>query len=251
MTDLEHTTLFGGKVTVWQPMKGYRFAMDSLVLAAFTHPNPGDKVLELGIGVGAASLALAYQHPDIIIHGVEVQDNILPITHKNIEANGWADRFELFAGSLRDKLIPGHFYDHVMMNPPFFERQHYSNSLHDHKTISHGEGDTVLEDWIYEAHRCLISQGYLTIVHCARRLDDLLTILSVKFAGIEVFPLWPRLGHPAKRVLIRARKGVKSPLTLHAGLVLHQENGALTPQAAEVIHKGHKLKCTRNGGLLD
>ena len=34
--NIEHTTLFNGQVTVYQPMQGYRFALDSLVLAAFT-----------------------------------------------------------------------------------------------------------------------------------------------------------------------------------------------------------------------
>lgn len=243
LLETEHTTLFEGKVTVWQPIQGYRFALDSLVLAAFTPVKSKQTVLELGIGVGAASLALAFQHSDISIHGIEIQTDILPITQKNIDANNWSDRFKLFTGNLTDRLVEGHFYDHVMMNPPFFEQHTYTNSPHEYKTLSHGENEGVLKDWIFEAHRALKSRGYLTIVHTSRRLDEILTILSVKFGSIEVFPLWPKVGQPAKRVLIRARKGVKSPLVLHAGLVLHhQRDGTFTNEAALIIHKGNKIR---------
>lgn len=240
--NIEHTTLFEGKVTVWQPVSGYRFALDSLVLAAFTPAKSGQTVLELGIGTGAASLALAFQHPDILIHGIDIQTDILPITQKNIDENTWSDRFQLVAGNLTHRLVEGHFYDHVMMNPPFFEQRAYTNSPYEHKTLSHGENDGVLKDWIFEAHRALKSRGYLTIVHTCRRLDEILTILSVKFGSIEVFPLWPKAGQPAKRVLVRARKGVKSPLILHQGIVLHENDGTFTKEAALIIHKGNKIR---------
>ncbi len=243
LNNLEHTTLFNGQVTVWQPLQGYRFALDSLVLAAFTSAKDNQTVLELGIGVGAASLALAFQHPTITLHGIDIQTTVLPITQKNIDANGWTQRFQLVPGNLTEKLVPGHHYDHVIMNPPFYEDQTYTDSPHEHKTLSHGESYGVLKDWIHEAHRALKSRGYITIVHTARRLDEILSLLTNKFGGIEVFPLWPKEGVCAKRVLVRARKGVKSPMILHAGMMLHQDDGSFTPQAFSVIHNGAKIEC--------
>ncbi|MDP3936348.1 MAG: methyltransferase [Alphaproteobacteria bacterium] len=242
--NIEHTTLFNGNVTVYQPVQGYRFALDSLVLAAFTPAKDQQTVLELGIGVGAASLALAFQHPNITIHGIDIQTDILHITQQNIDANGWADRFKLFNGNLTQRLVDGHYYDHVIMNPPFFEENTYTESPYKHKTLSHGESDGLLKDWIHEAHRTLKSRGYVTIVHTARRLDEILSLLTKQFGGIEVFPLWSKLGSPAKRVLVRARKSVNSPMTLHAGLVLHQNDGSLTTDAANIIHLGQKVKVT-------
>ena len=239
--NIEHTTLFNGNVTVYQPVQGYRFALDSVVLAAFTPAKDHQTVLELGIGVGAASLALAFQHPNITIHGIEIQTDIIPITQKNIDANGWTNRFKLFSGNLTNRLVEGHYYDHVMMNPPFFEGHTYTDSPYAHKTLSHGESDGLLKDWIHEAHRALKSRGYITIVHTARRLDEILSLLTEKFGGIEVFPLWPKLGTPAKRVLVRARKSVNSPMKLHAGLVLHQEDGTFTPESSQIIHQGQKI----------
>lgn len=237
----EHTTLFNGRVTVHQPIEGYRFALDSLVLAAFTPAKDHQLVLELGIGVGAASLALAHQHPNMIIHGIEIQSNILDITQRNIDENGWAGRFQLFCGNLTAKLVPGHYYDHVMMNPPFFEEHSYTDSPYVHKTLSHGEKQALLQDWIAEAHRALKPRGYVTMVHTARRLDEILALLRKKFGGIEIYPLWPKAGQSAKRVLVRARKGVKSPMTLHSGLVLHHNDGTFTDEASLVINDGKKV----------
>lgn len=241
LNNVEHTTLFNGAVTVWQPLQGYRFAVDSLLLAAFTPANSKQTVLDLGIGVGAASLALAFQHSDIIVHGIDIQADVLEIARRNIEANHWPNRFELFGGNLKNRLIKGHSYDHVIMNPPYFERHTYTNSLYQHKTISNGEGDTSLKDWISEGHRALKSRGYITIIHTARRLDHLLELLTFNFGGIEIFPILSKQGVPAKRILVRARKAVKSPLTLHSGLVLHNEDGSFTSEALSIIQDGQKI----------
>ena len=67
-------------------------------------------------------------------------------------------------------------------------------------------------------------KGWATFVHRADRLDELLAGLRGRAGGIVVFPLWPKAGQAARRVLVRARKGTRAPLTLAAGLVLHSYN---------------------------
>ena len=58
---------------------------------------------------------------------------------------------------------------------------------------------------------------------------------------IVVFPLWPKAGAPARRVLVRARKGVATPLRLAPGLVLHADDGTWTAAAAAVLRAGTAL----------
>jgi len=50
-----------------------------------------------------------------------------------------------------------------------------------------------------------------------------------------VFPLWPKRGVAAKRVIVRARKGIRTPLALSPGLVLHEEDGTYTEQADAIL----------------
>ena len=42
----------------------------------------------------------------------------------------------------------------------------------------------------------------------------------------------------AKRVLVSARKGVRTPMTVSAGLVMHEESGNFTPAAEKILCGG-------------
>ena len=55
---------------------------------------------------------------------------------------------------------------------------------------------------------------------------------------IMLFPLWPKAGVPAKRVIVSARRGVKSPMRLQPGLVLHSADGGYTSKANDVLRGG-------------
>ena len=57
-------SLLGGQVALWQPADGYRVAIDTVLLAAAVRVGPGARVLELGSGVGAASLCVANRVAD-------------------------------------------------------------------------------------------------------------------------------------------------------------------------------------------
>jgi tRNA1(Val) A37 N6-methylase TrmN6 len=59
--------------------------------------------------------------------------------------------------------------------------------------------------------------------------------------GVAVFPLWPRAGEPAKRVIVQARKASRAAPALLAGLVLHAADGSLTPEAEAILRGGASL----------
>ena len=49
-----------GRLHLWQPLKGYRAATDPVLLAAACPASPGQSVLDLGCGAGAAALCLGH-----------------------------------------------------------------------------------------------------------------------------------------------------------------------------------------------
>ncbi|MCC7428595.1 MAG: methyltransferase, partial [Alphaproteobacteria bacterium] len=53
---LSEDRLLGGRVVLRQPVRGYRAAIDPVLLAAFVPARAGEHVLEGGIGAGAAAL---------------------------------------------------------------------------------------------------------------------------------------------------------------------------------------------------
>src|ERR1700749_5143470 len=57
-------TILGGALAIRQPENGYRFRLDSILLARFASVRPRDRVLELGAGGGVISIVIAApRHP--------------------------------------------------------------------------------------------------------------------------------------------------------------------------------------------
>jgi len=68
--------LCGGKLTVLQKARGYRFSVDSLLLAGFVNLRKKDRVLDLGTGSGILSVLLAVRFQPREIVGIEIQETL-------------------------------------------------------------------------------------------------------------------------------------------------------------------------------
>tara|TARA_R110002072_G_scaffold123048_2_gene258083 strand:- start:2606 stop:3346 length:741 start_codon:yes stop_codon:yes gene_type:complete len=234
--------LLGGKLSFRQPKAGYRVAIDPIFLAASLQAEKGTRVLELGCGSGAASLCLLSRLATVDVSALEVQASLADLARRNAQDNCLAERFSLYHGDLLQ--LPsalGRGFDQVMMNPPYDAAGRGSAAGSLSKHTAHQEGAATLADWVRQGLRCLKPQGWLTVVHRAARLDDLLAALHPKCGAIEILPLWPKAGQPAKRVLIRGRKGGKAPARLLPGLVLHDDRGGFTAQAQTILRDGGAL----------
>ena len=63
MIETTFDSFLGGQVQVHQPRDGYRAGTDQVLMAAACPAVAGDTVLELGCGVGVASLCLLARVP--------------------------------------------------------------------------------------------------------------------------------------------------------------------------------------------
>ena len=79
------------------------------------------------------------------------------------------------------------------------------------------------------------------MIHRAERLDEILSNLLGRVGGITIFPIWPKSGYPAKRVIVKARVGSKAPIRISAGLVLHKDNGEFTKSASNILFRGKPI----------
>lgn len=235
--------LLGGRVFLRQPSHGYRVAIDPIFLAASIPVNDKDTILDVGSGVGAASLCLATRCPHAHVTAVDMQRDNVRLAVDNVLLNQLRSRIEVLHGDLLrppPRLAAGTF-SHVIANPPFLEPHQGRLSPYAHKLESNHQASATLDQW---AKFCLLMvkpKGHITFIHRADRLDEMLSYFYGKLGDIVVFPLWPGNGKPAKRVLIRGTKNTNGALKIMPGLVLHDVNGRFTHEADLVLRHAHYL----------
>jgi len=216
---LTRDAFLGGLVQAWQPRIGYRAATDPVFLAASVPARAGQTVLDLGCGVGVASLCLNARVPGLTMTGVEVQTEYAQLARRNAAENGAklaiidADLCALPA-DLRARC-----FDHVIANPPYYAA--HGPAAQDAGRDRALREETPLADWLEVGLRRVRDGGFLTVIHLTERLPDILTGLAGR-ASATVLPLAARAQRPARRVIVQARKGGRSPFVLLPPLVIHQ-----------------------------
>lgn len=233
--------LLDGRVRLRQPAAGYRVAIDPVLLAAAVPARRGHRILDAGAGVGAAALCLAARSADVTLAGIELQPELADLFRVNVGENRMADRITVEAGDLFAPEGSGEPFDQVMTNPPFRAEGRGRPSGNPSKARATVEAGFDLAGWIAACLGRLRPKGLLTVVHEASRLDDLIGALTPRTGDIRILPLWPKPGEPARRVIVQARLGIRSPATLLPGLVLHRPDGSFTPEAERILRAGDAL----------
>lgn len=238
----------GGRLQVLQPEKGYRAGIDAVMLAASISAKAGDHVLDVGAGVGVASLCLASRCSEAKVTGLEVQASLVLAAQKNTKRNDLNARVNTVEGSvtekaaaLADKGVAYGSFNHVMTNPPFYEQDKIWDSPNSSKATAHALEDVSLEEWLRVTCAMAKPKGTVTIIHRADALPDLLNGVEGKLGGLVAYPLWPSAGKEAGRVLLQGVKGSRAPFKLASGLVLHNEQGGFTTNADVILRAGAPL----------
>src|SRR3954447_21604703 len=88
LLDTSEDAFLGGQLRLRQPKSGHRAGHDAMLLAAATAARAGDRVVDLGAGVGAAGLAVARRVPGIELVLVEIDGTLASLARGNAASNG-------------------------------------------------------------------------------------------------------------------------------------------------------------------
>lgn len=239
---LSRDAFLDGRVMAWQPRIGYRAATDPVFLAAAVPARAGQSVLELGCGVGVASLCLACRVPGLQHTAIEVQPEYAALARRNADAAGVA--LNVVDGDVADlpESLRDQSFDHVFANPPYYAAS--GPAAYDAGRDRALREATPLAVWVDAALRRTRPGGWVTLIHLTERLPDLLAALSGRAGAVTVLPLTAREGQAARRVIVTARKGARSPFTLlpafivHAGAAHAGDGDSFTPAARRILRDG-------------
>src|SRR5438552_2128727 len=75
--ELTDDAVLGGRLRLMQTRTGHRVGHDAILLAAATPARSGDRVVDLGAGVGAAGLAVAVRVGDAAVTLVDIDPSLV------------------------------------------------------------------------------------------------------------------------------------------------------------------------------
>lgn len=241
-TGVTRDGFLGGAVTVLQPADGYRAGLDAVLLAASLSAKPGDRLAEAGCGAGTALLCAAHRLAGASLTGFERDEAMAGLARESVIANGMGGRVQVEIADVAERPVAlENTFSASFSNPPFFEPGAIRAPAESRRAAYVAE--TPLKAWILFLHHITQPGGTITLIHRAAALADLLELLNPRAGEIAVLPIHPAPGAPARRILVRARKGLRrGPVTLYTGLALHSSAGGPLTGRAEAALAGGDLE---------
>jgi tRNA1Val (adenine37-N6)-methyltransferase len=217
-----------GNVKILQKKKGYRFSIDSILLAHFIRLKEGQKVVDLGTGSGVIPIILATKFKSAEIWGVEIQEELAEMAHRNIEMNHLQGRVHILKGDARNLAdrMESEGFDIALTNPPYRKIRSGRLNVQREKAIARHEIMASLADMATIAFRLLRPKASFYLVYPAVRIADLITRLRES----RLEPKRLRFVHPnmrkgAQLILVETIKGGGPGVEIHPPLFIHDLNG--------------------------
>lgn len=192
-------------LSVRQPERGYRFSIDSVVLAGFAAPLCRGAVLDLGTGSGILLLLLSRLSREMASGiGVEVQEELLECARENFRANGLEGKLRVEAGDFRGELpevVPASF-GLVLSNPPYGRVGSGRRNPDPGKETARHEVSCSLPELFAAARRFMAPRARFALILPAERMPEVAECARRERMSGRTFRLvHPREGLPPSRVL--------------------------------------------------
>jgi tRNA1Val (adenine37-N6)-methyltransferase len=224
-------TLFNGRLRLYQSRRGYRSALDTVLLAFFVSVKEGDKVMDLGTGNGAIALMLADLYPSLSVIGLEVQSGMAARAARNIQTNGYDTRVNVICGDVRaiTEVALAESFDVVVSNPPYRSPHTGRLSPYPEKTVARHELEGTLADFVKAAAYLLPVKGRFAVVYRAGRMADLVQAMREARLEPKRLRMVYSMAHSgASLVLVEGVKGARNEMRVLPPLVVFHKDRSYT-----------------------
>jgi tRNA1Val (adenine37-N6)-methyltransferase len=236
--EITDDSFLNGKLKIKQAKSGYRFSIDSILLADHAHLKTQDRVLDIGTGCGIISLILAYHHPEIQIFGIEIQKELADLAMMNISENNMQNRIRIFnidAKKITPTLTSG-LMDAVICNPPHREANSGRINPNNQLAIARHEITMTVDDLIGASERMLRRGGKFLAIYPAYRMTGVFASMrSLNIEPKKIRMIHSKSDSNAIRCLIEGTKGGKPGIIILPPLVIYNKNGTYTDKVKKIL----------------
>lgn len=225
-----------GTVFITQQKKGFRFTLDSLLLADFCRLKPKDRVLEPGAGTGVISLLLARKFSQARFVADEVEPGAYGLLLHNIEDNGLAENIVPVNADISDlsSSISPHAFDVIVANPPYAKVGAGRTSPFPDRRLARQTETAPIDAWL-DLKDLLKNKGRFFLVFPASRAAELMELLCTR----DLEPKRLRFVHPyaqkpASLVLVEAMRSAGVGLDVLPPLIVHEQDGGYTEEVRDI-----------------
>ena len=234
---LEDLQLHGLKVI--QKKEGFRFGMDSVLLAHFARIGPKDRVADFGTGSGVLPLLLIGRNKGREFECFEIQSEIAEMAERTVSMNSLSDRVHIRHGDAAKayECLEGCCIDAVICNPPYGIPGTALSSPFSSRAIARNQEKDTLEGFLKSAFRILKGRGKFITVYPAPRMLHLMRVMQENHLEPKHFQLvYPDAETPANLVLVEAVKDAKPMLHPMDPLILYHPDRSLTNRLKSVYN---------------
>ncbi len=200
---------FGYKFKVFPGVLIPRPETEVLVEETLNLVNPGQKILELGVGTGCISLTLALKEPSLKVFGVELSPKALSCALKNRKRFKLEERVFFIRGDWLSPLKPQPNFHFIVSNPPYIAPEEWGDLSPEVKDfepqlalLGGEEGLAFIERTLKEGPDYLLPGGKI-ILEIGYQQAEKVASLAQRF-GYQFYFKRDLLGH--RRVLVACKE---------------------------------------------
>ena len=228
-TEITRDSLFDGDLVCYQNRSGYRFSIDSVLLAHFCKNWKNASILDLGCGCGILGLVLTYRNRQNIseLVGIEYQQSLVQLAEKNIKINKLESCFRVLHGDYKNikRFVEAESFTHVICNPPFYQVGSGRPSKQQEAYLARHQVAAKPVDIARAIYFALKNKGTASLVYPAEQAAELISVLI----NLKIQPkvLQPVFSYPeakeASLIMLECRKNGGTGLKIRRPLFIYQE----------------------------
>ena len=206
----------------------FKPSTDTFLLGGFAQVRQGERVCDLGAGIGLLGLLLLAREATLRVTNVDVSERACAMARQTAAVNGLEERVTVLCADLRDRAsLPGaNSFDVCTANPPYFPTDS-GRVAAGQRGIARAELTCTFDELCTAAAYLLRSGGRFYMVHRAERTAELMeTLRHHRLEPKELRFVQKGSATPPRLVLLGCRRDGGAGLTVHTPLLLQKDDGS-------------------------